>query len=65
MAKKKDKNQSILYNVHDKFFRENVSRLEVAKDIVKEYLPSKITKLMDLRTLKINLDSFIDKVMNR
>ncbi len=48
-------------NPHDKFFRESLGRREIARDIIKEYMPQQIRKQMDLKTLKISKDSHIDK----
>ena len=48
-------------NPHDKFFKEVLSRLEVARDFILYYLPSDIVGLFDVESLEIRKDSFIDK----
>lgn len=49
-----------LSNPHDRFFKELFSRQEAARDFLQHYLPADITPLLDLTTLEINKDSFID-----
>lgn len=64
MSKKQGKQKvkfDIAYNIHDKVFRQYLEHKEIAKDIIANYLPSKITKQMDFRTLKITKDSYVDK----
>ncbi len=48
-------------NPHDKFFKEVLSRQEVARDFILYYLPSDIVGLFDIESLEIRKDSFIDK----
>ena len=48
-------------NPHDRFFKEVLSRQEVARDFIVHYLPSDIVGLLDLESLEIRKDSFIDK----
>jgi predicted transposase/invertase (TIGR01784 family) len=48
-------------NPHDKFFKENFSKVEVAKSFVENYLPSEVLKIIDINTLKPQKDSFINK----
>src|SRR5690554_1920603 len=50
-----------LFNPHDKFFKESFSRKEVASSFIKEYLPEKICRKLDFKTLTILKDSYIDK----
>ena len=52
--------QQSLQNPHDRFFKELFSRLEVAQDFVRHYLPTEIVALLDVTTLDIVKDSFID-----
>lgn len=48
-------------NPHDKFFREAFSRKEMAEGFIAEYLPENVRKQLDLKTLEIVKDSYIDK----
>ncbi len=50
-----------IFNPHDKFFKEVLSRQEVARDFILHYLPSDIVGLFDIESLEIRKDSFIDK----
>ena len=55
--------ESYLSNPHDKFFKESFSRKEVARSFIREYLPRGICTQLDLKTLTIRKDSYIDKEM--
>ncbi len=48
-------------NPHDSFFRETFSRKEIAASFLQEYLPDSIIRQMDLATLTIVKDSFVEK----
>ena len=48
-------------NPHDKFFKETFSNLEVARDFMQNYLPEPVLKIVDLQTLEIQKDSFINE----
>ena len=48
-------------NPHDKFFKEVLSRQEAAVDFVVHYLPKNITSLLDVDSLEISKDTFVDK----
>lgn len=48
-------------NPHDKFFKEVLSRQEVARDFILHHLPYDIVGLLDIESLEIRKDSFIDK----
>ena len=48
-------------NPHDKLFRKVNSDLENARSVLKNYLPDGVVKLMDLATLEISKDSFIEE----
>jgi predicted transposase/invertase (TIGR01784 family) len=52
---------SELQNPHDRFFRETFSRLEVARDFLTEYLPSEVVAVLNLDTLELQKDSFVDQ----
>ncbi|SMB89970.1 conserved hypothetical protein (putative transposase or invertase) [Desulfonispora thiosulfatigenes DSM 11270] len=53
-----------IQNVHDKFFKETFSKLEVAKDFINNYLPEGIRNIIDINTLHPLKDTFIDKELN-
>jgi hypothetical protein len=48
-------------NPHDKLFRENYSDLNNARSLISNGMPQRVLKLMDLSTLEICKDSFIEK----
>ncbi|MDL1968890.1 MAG: Rpn family recombination-promoting nuclease/putative transposase [Deltaproteobacteria bacterium] len=52
---------SDITNPHDRFFKEVLSRKEVAKDFILHYLPADIVALLDVDSLEIRKDSFVDK----
>ena len=45
---------------HDRFFRELFSRRETAQEFVRHYLPAEVTQGLDLDSLEITRDSFVD-----
>ncbi len=49
-----------LTNPHDRFFKEVFSRRENARDFLQHYLPPELRSQLDLSTLEISKDSFID-----
>lgn len=52
---------SDIHNPHDKFFKETFSYKEVVIDFVKHYLPEEILAIIDVTTIKLLKDSFIQK----
>jgi predicted transposase/invertase (TIGR01784 family) len=50
-----------LVNPHDKLFRKTWSNIDVAKDYLTNYLPGPLLKRIDLDSLEISKDSFIEK----
>ncbi len=50
-----------IINPHDKLFREIWSNLEAARSFLTHYLPEKVMGLIDLNTLEISKDSFVEK----
>ena len=52
---------SEISNPHDSFFRETFSRKEVATDFLSMYLPDEITQHINLDTLKMSKDTFVDE----
>lgn len=49
-----------LTNPHDHFFKESFSRPEVAHSFFENYLPASVLNILDLNTLVLQKDSFID-----
>jgi len=56
-----EKNNSRVVNPHDKVIRETYSNKENARSLLTSKLPDKVLALMDLNTLEISKDSFIEK----
>lgn len=52
---------SEINNVHDTFFRDTMSHKEVAADFLQNYLPAKVLTHIQLDTLTITKDTFVDK----
>ncbi|MGA1865117.1 MAG: Rpn family recombination-promoting nuclease/putative transposase [bacterium] len=48
-------------NPHDKFFKEFFSKEKEAREFLSLYLPEDIKKIIDLSTLSISKDSFVEK----
>lgn len=48
-------------NPHDKFFKETFSHIEVAKSFLHHYLPLNVIEVLDMGTLELQKDSFINK----
>ena len=48
-------------NVHDKFFKETFSRIDVVANFLEELFDEKLVKKLDLTTLQIDNNSFIDE----
>ena len=53
----------IINNIHDKFFRHSLSDLEVAKDFLATYLPSKILAKFNLNEIELCKESYIDEAL--
>jgi predicted transposase/invertase (TIGR01784 family) len=65
MSKKKQKKvepkiKQNIPNVHDKFFKETFSRLEVAQSFIEELFPDEIKERLNLSNLKRVSESFVD-----
>ena len=54
-----------LSNPHDAFFKDTLSRDDVARDFLQHYLPAQISQVLDLSTLSISKDSFVDRRLGR
>ncbi len=52
---------NIIKNPHDTLFKRTLGDKEVAKDFLENYLPDNILKEVDLTTINIDKDSFVDK----
>ncbi len=51
-------------NPHDRFFKEVLSRQEVARDFLLNYVPANLVGLLDIESLEIRKASFVDKDLN-
>jgi predicted transposase/invertase (TIGR01784 family) len=60
----KKKNFHKIINPHDKMIKEVLSNRETAATIFQNNLPDKVLGLMDLSTLEICKDSFIEKELS-
>ena len=58
--KKQDKSKQNITNVHDKFFKETFSRLDVAQSFMEELFPQELKEKLNLQDLKRISKSFID-----
>jgi predicted transposase/invertase (TIGR01784 family) len=62
MAKKPRKNEAgDLTNPHDKFFKEIFGKPDLAADFVRHYLPQSIVNSLDLNSLEVQKESFLDE----
>ena len=61
--KKQDKTKQNITNVHDKFFKETFSRLEVVQNFIEETLPIELKSKISLQNLVLSKDSFIDTAL--
>lgn len=50
-------------NPHDRFFKQVLSNPQVARDFVQNYLPASMVAHLDLDTLTISTESFVDGVL--
>ena len=53
-----------IHNVHDKCFRKAMADIRVAKDFLEEYLPETIRWLVNLNTLKLRQNNYVDEDLN-
>lgn len=51
---------SLIHQPHDKFFKETLSDIRTAKDFLRHYLPPDILSLVDLDTIILQKDSYIE-----
>ncbi|KMQ50578.1 transposase [Chitinispirillum alkaliphilum] len=59
-----DAKDNPLSTPHDTLFRETFSRIETVRSFVANYVPKKISSQLNLQTLAIQKDSFIDKELS-
>ena len=52
---------TILQPPHDKFFRSSMAIPAVAKDFLQAHLPVRIREVMDITTLKLEKESFVEE----
>jgi predicted transposase/invertase (TIGR01784 family) len=50
---------------HDRFFRKSFGQVEIARNYLEEYLPAEVSALLDLDTLSLEEDTFIDEEMQQ
>src|SRR5690625_2573181 len=50
-----------IYQAHDKLFKESFGNVTVAQDFLQHYLPPALLKVVDLASLEISIDSFIEE----
>lgn len=51
----------LIHQPHDKFFKQAMADIRVARDFFEEHLPAEILAQLDLSTLKLEKQSFIDE----
>ena len=52
-----------LINPHDRFFKEALSQHDTAVDFLRYYLPADVAALLDLSTIELIKDSFVDETL--
>lgn len=52
---------SLIYNPHDKFFKETFGDVGTARSFLENYLPQEVWTLVDLKTVLPQKDSYIDQ----
>lgn len=50
-------------NPHDRFFKQVMSNPETARDFVQNYLPIELVEQMDLGSLELSVESFVDTAL--
>jgi predicted transposase/invertase (TIGR01784 family) len=51
-------------NIHDKFFKESFSRKETVKGLIQELFPIELRENINLESLELSNNSFIDETLN-
>ena len=52
----------IIHQPHDKFFKQSMADIQVARDFFQVHLPKKLLEIVNLDTLELEKESFIDEV---
>ncbi len=52
-------------NPHDRYFREVFSNPDIVRDLLSNYLPAAVTQALDLTTLTLEQDSFVDEELRQ
>ncbi len=52
-------------NPHDRFFKETFGHPQVAADFLRSYLPQQVTAVLDLDTLELEKETFIDQELRQ
>ncbi|MBK8703315.1 MAG: Rpn family recombination-promoting nuclease/putative transposase [Saprospiraceae bacterium] len=64
MTKRKQPRQDI-HQPHDKFFKEALSRLDIARDYIINFLPTNIRDKLHLGSLELSKDSYLTKELHK
>ena len=51
----------VLKQPHDKFFRSTFGQVEIASDFLKNYLPQELSEIVDIDTLELQNDTFLNE----
>jgi len=52
-------------NPHDRYFREVFSNPDIVRDLLSNYLPNAVAQVLDLTTLALEQDSFVDEELRQ
>lgn len=50
-----------LTNPHDRFFKQLLAEPGVVNDFIRHYLPPEVARLLDLTSLELTKDTFVDE----
>ena len=50
-----------IQNPHDRLFRSAMTDKRVAKEFLETHLPSKVLKIVDLNSIELQKDSYVDE----
>ena len=54
-----------LQNPHDRVFKEVFSDISITKDFIQNYLPKEMVKLLDLDSIQLQKDSYVDEKLKK
>lgn len=54
-----------LQNPHDRVFKEVFSDISITKDFIQSYLPKEMVKLLDLDSIQLQKDSYVDEKLKK